>query len=94
LIASAGQLHDYAQLKECVQLVSFKPFQRAEDSLQNINDVSEGVLSDALKDFIELNVPRQPGVALAVSDDKLVRFFLSFFVFSPDFLTFFSISTH
>jgi nucleolar protein 56 len=68
---SGASLHEWTQLKECVQLVSFKPFQRAEDSLQNINDVSEGVLSDSLKDFIELNVPREKGVELGVGDDKL-----------------------
>jgi nucleolar protein 56 len=44
---------------------------RAEDSLQNINNVSESVLSETLRDFVELNVPKAKGVELGVIDDKL-----------------------
>jgi nucleolar protein 56 len=44
---------------------------RAEDSLQNINNVSESVLSETLRDFVELNVPKGKGVELGVIDDKL-----------------------
>jgi nucleolar protein 56 len=48
-----------------------RPFLRAEDSLQNVNNVSESVLSETLRDFIELNVPKGKGVELGVIDDKL-----------------------
>jgi len=64
-------IHEWSKFKDLVSLVSFKPFLRAEDSLQNINNVSESVLSETLRDFVELNVPKGKGVELGVIDDKL-----------------------
>ena len=34
-----------------------KPFESAEDALENCNDISEGVLSKTLKLFLEVNLP-------------------------------------
>lgn len=34
-----------------------KPFESAEDALENCNNVSEGILSQTLKLFLEVNLP-------------------------------------
>jgi nucleolar protein 56 len=44
------------------KLKSFLPFTTAAQALQNCNDVSEGIMSDELKSFLELNLPKmKPG---------------------------------
>ena len=34
-----------------------QPFESAEDALENCNNISEGVLSNTLKLFLEVNIP-------------------------------------
>lgn len=34
-----------------------QPFESAEDALENCNDISEGILSNTLKLFLEVNIP-------------------------------------
>jgi nucleolar protein 56 len=34
-----------------------QPFKSAENALSNINDISEGVMSEDLRAFLELNLP-------------------------------------
>lgn len=34
------------------------PFRSAQDALSNINDISEGVVPELLKDFLESNLPK------------------------------------
>jgi nucleolar protein 56 len=41
-----------------VELVSFAPFQGAAQALENINLVSEGIMSDYLKTVLEANMPK------------------------------------
>ena len=36
---------------------NLKPFESAEDALENCNNVSEGILSNTLKLFLEVNLP-------------------------------------
>merc|ERR1739848_599927 len=43
----------------------------AGDALNNINAVSEGVITDDLKLFLDTNVPKDNGVVLGVIDSKL-----------------------
>ena len=38
-------------------MVKEKPFESAESALENCNDISEGVLSNTLKVFLEVNLP-------------------------------------
>lgn len=38
-------------------MVKTKPFESAESALENCNDISEGVLSNTLKVFLEVNLP-------------------------------------
>lgn len=57
-----------------VKLVSFAPFQGAQQALENANDISEGIVSDYLRTILETNLPK-PGkkskVTLGVSDKAL-----------------------
>ena len=49
---------DLGLFSKMCKLKSFLPFTSAVDALQNINDVSEGILNAQLKDFMELNLPK------------------------------------
>lgn len=40
------------------KLAAFKPFTSAADALEQINAVSEAQLTDQLKNFLELNLPK------------------------------------
>jgi len=63
-----------AKFQQVVQLVGFKPFTNAANSLQNMNAVSEGILTDDLQAFLETNLPKSTKkgqIQLGVSDAKL-----------------------
>lgn len=67
---------DFGKFKRLVQLKAFLPFTSAESALENCNDVSEGVLNDALANFLKTNFPSvKPGKSskftLGVSEEKL-----------------------
>jgi len=49
---------DLAKFGRIVKLHGFAPFQSAAHALENANDISEGIVSDHLKAFLELNVPK------------------------------------
>jgi len=66
-----AQLQDFKNLAKNVHLRSFSPFSSGENALQNINDVSEGILNDTLKTFLEANLPQGKKVVLGVVDEKL-----------------------
>ena len=57
-----------------VSLTSFLPFENGQQALSEVNDVSEGVASDFLRSFLELNLPKsgkKKKVVLGVSDKNL-----------------------
>ncbi|KAF4635143.1 hypothetical protein G7Y89_g2971 [Cudoniella acicularis] len=65
---------DLAKFGKMVKLVSFAPYRGAAEALENINLVSEGVLSDYLRSNLELNLPKpskKKKVVLGVSDKNL-----------------------
>jgi len=69
-------LQDYGRFVKLVQLKSFIPFHSAENALENMNDVSEGILNETLKNFLQTNFPKaKPGnlskYVLGVSDEKI-----------------------
>ncbi|KAJ8063579.1 hypothetical protein OCU04_007448 [Sclerotinia nivalis] len=71
-VQDAGQ--DLAKFGKMVKLVNFAPYRNAAEALENINMVSEGVLSDYLKSNLELNMPKpskKKKVILGVSDKTL-----------------------
>ena len=48
---------DLKRFSRCVKLKAFCPFESAEQALANINAVSEHIVPDELKDFLELQLP-------------------------------------
>jgi len=62
---------DVSKFSSVVSLIGFFPFKTAGDALSNINSVSEGIVSDDLKLFLETNMPKKGGAVLGVSDSKL-----------------------
>ena len=57
---------------QVVSLCGFFPFKTAGDALANINSISEGIVHDDLKLFLETNMPKGgKGAVLGVSDSKL-----------------------
>ncbi|KAI1492266.1 pre-rRNA processing nucleolar protein-like protein Sik1 [Biscogniauxia mediterranea] len=64
---------DLAKLGKMVQLVSFAPWRNAADALENINSVSEGIMTDYLKSHLELNLPqsKKTKITLGVADRNL-----------------------
>ncbi|EKD14996.1 uncharacterized protein L3040_003807 [Drepanopeziza brunnea f. sp. 'multigermtubi'] len=65
---------DLAKFGKMVKLVNFAPYRGAAEALENVNDVSEGVLSEYLRSNLELNLPKpskKKKVVLGVSDKNL-----------------------
>merc|ERR1712098_21030 len=63
---------DVSKFSQVVNLIGFFPFKTAGDALANINSVSEGIVHDDLKLFLETNMPKAgKGSVLGVSDSKL-----------------------
>lgn len=63
-----------AKFQQVVQLVGFKPFTNAVNSLHNMNSVTEGILTDDLQAFLETNLPKttkKGQIQLGVADPKL-----------------------
>lgn len=65
---------DLAKLGKMLNLVSFSPFKGAAEALENANDISEGIVSDYLKEFLDMNLPKgskKAKVTLGISDKNL-----------------------
>ncbi|KAG6376880.1 Nop-domain-containing protein [Boletus reticuloceps] len=56
--AVQDSISDFSKFTKMVALVSFSPFKSAADALENINDISEGILNDHLKSLLELNLSK------------------------------------
>ena len=52
------QFQDVSKFCKMVKLKAFQPFTSAENALENINHISEHVLSDDLRTFLEMNTPK------------------------------------
>lgn len=69
---------DVSSFGRIVKLKAFQPFTSAENALENINNVSEGLLSEDLKNFLEMNLPKvksgkKAKFALGVQDKGLAQ---------------------
>jgi nucleolar protein 56 len=67
-------VQDLSRFGKMVDLVSFLPFESGKQALSELNDISEGIASDYLKSFLELNLPKagkKNKVTLGVSDKIL-----------------------
>lgn len=65
---------DLERFGRIVKLVAFNPFKTAANALENINSISEGVVHDDLKVFLESNIPtgkKKTKVLLGISDPKI-----------------------
>jgi len=65
-----ASVNDVSKFAQVVNLIAFSPFKAAADALANINSVSEGLVHDDLKLFLDTNMPKGKAV-LGVSDSKL-----------------------
>ncbi|KAG7402367.1 snoRNP complex protein nop56 [Phytophthora boehmeriae] len=73
--ASVSELSSFGRI---VKLKAFQPFTSAENALENINNISEGLLGDDLKNFLEMNLPKvksgkKAKFALGVADKGLAQ---------------------
>ena len=64
---------DFAKFAQLVSLKGFVPFRTAEEALENINHVSEGLMTPLLQGFLEQNLPaaqagKKAKFALGVTD--------------------------
>ena len=57
-LESEAAINDLKLFSKFVKYVSFVPFKDAQDALGNINDISEGIVNETLKNFLELNLPK------------------------------------
>ncbi|PNT01263.1 hypothetical protein POPTR_015G092900v4 [Populus trichocarpa] len=56
--AVRNSVSDLNRFGKVVQLTAFHPFESALDALNQINSVSEGIMTDELRNFLELNLPK------------------------------------
>ncbi|CAK4675299.1 hypothetical protein LEN26_005094 [Aphanomyces euteiches] len=71
-------VQDLAKFGAAVKLKAFSPFASAESALENINSISEGLVSSDLQAFLEMNLPKSKkksssAFSLGVSDKNLAQ---------------------
>ncbi|ESQ32577.1 hypothetical protein EUTSA_v10004082mg [Eutrema salsugineum] len=74
--AVRASVSDLSRFGRVVKLIAFQPSQSALDALNQINAVSEGYMTDELRSFLELNLPKvkegkKPKFSLGVSEPKI-----------------------
>eukprot|EP01111_Echinosteliopsis_oligospora_P018737 TRINITY_DN875_c0_g1_i1.p1 TRINITY_DN875_c0_g1~~TRINITY_DN875_c0_g1_i1.p1 ORF type:complete len:513 (+),score=163.48 TRINITY_DN875_c0_g1_i1:28-1539(+) len=63
---------DFKSFSRVLKLKAFAPFASADNALENMNKVSEGILPDLLKNFLEQNLPKKKSsVTLGVIEPEL-----------------------
>merc|ERR1712000_191339 len=72
-----SRVQKFSIFNQMVKLEAFAPFRSAEDALENINALSEGVLHEYLHEFLDQNLPKtkkskkDSPFSLGVSEEKL-----------------------
>ncbi|CAK9141085.1 unnamed protein product [Ilex paraguariensis] len=74
--AVRNSVSDLNRFGKVVKLVAFNPFESALDALNQCNAVSEGHMTDELRNFLELSLPKvkegkKPKFSLGVAEPKL-----------------------
>ncbi|KAF2302636.1 hypothetical protein GH714_000510 [Hevea brasiliensis] len=74
--AVRSSVADLNRFGKVVQLTAFHPFESSLDALNQCNSVSEGLMTDELRSFLELNLPKvkegkKPKFSLGVAEPKL-----------------------
>ncbi|KAK4801590.1 hypothetical protein SAY86_022077 [Trapa natans] len=67
--AVRSSVSDLNRFGKVVKLIAFDPFESALDALNQCNSISEGMMTDELRNFLELNLPK-------VKDSKKAKFSL------------------
>lgn len=62
---------ELSRFNSIIKLVGFSPFKNALAALENVNGVSEGIMHDDLKVFLQTYIMKPKKVQLGVSDPKL-----------------------
>lgn len=65
---------DLSKFGKIMKLKAFMPFKSAAHALENINDISEGIVNGSLKAFLEMNVPKsskKSSFSVGISDKTL-----------------------
>ncbi|GAM18594.1 hypothetical protein SAMD00019534_017680, partial [Acytostelium subglobosum LB1] len=62
---------DFEKFSKCAKFIGSLPFKSAHDALDNINSISEGIVTDSLETFLTQNLKKASGAILGVSDNKL-----------------------
>lgn len=53
-----NSVSQFDRFSKLVRLVGFKPFESAADALEQVNAISESQLTDSLKSFLAMNLPK------------------------------------
>ena len=53
---------DMSRFRRVVKLMTFKAFQSAADALEQCNAVAEGSMTEDLRHFLEMNLPKVPAI--------------------------------
>ncbi|CAH8552414.1 unnamed protein product [Schistosoma turkestanicum] len=70
---AAELLENEEDFMKCFKLHAFVPFSSSASALQNCNGISEGIVPQELKAFIEENLPASSSVLLCIADRKLAE---------------------
>ncbi|KAK5580585.1 hypothetical protein RB653_000605 [Dictyostelium firmibasis] len=65
-------MQDFSKFSKVCKMIGTLPFTSAENALENINSISEGILTESLHDFLKQTFSKKTeGVVLGVCDNKL-----------------------
>eukprot|EP01029_Cantina_marsupialis_P010316 TRINITY_DN2346_c0_g4_i1.p1 TRINITY_DN2346_c0_g4~~TRINITY_DN2346_c0_g4_i1.p1 ORF type:complete len:491 (+),score=183.64 TRINITY_DN2346_c0_g4_i1:39-1511(+) len=67
-------INDQARFGEMVKMIAFHPFSSTVNALDNCNAISEGIMTEDLKSFLEVNLPKvkkSKKIKLFVADPKI-----------------------
>ncbi len=73
LEAVSAAMLDLAKFSRVVKLQAFLPFKNAAEALQNINEISEGIMGETLRNFLEMNLPKATDGASSEGKKKSKR---------------------
>ncbi|EFC41469.1 nucleolar protein 5A [Naegleria gruberi] len=65
------QVGEYSRFKDMVKFIAFQPFDTPEHGLENMNAISEGILTEFLQNFLEANLKAKNDTQLGVLENKL-----------------------
>ncbi|KAK9502142.1 hypothetical protein O3M35_012730 [Rhynocoris fuscipes] len=66
-----SSVNDLKKFNQVVEIKAFASFKTAASALENINSISEGLMTEDLQLFLEKNFPKSGNVTLGVADQKL-----------------------